>query len=93
MNARRPTTCSLEPILSACLLALSRSDRRVLALLLVRVDCPALCCLVLGVVDISDDAGRRIYVSKKTDKNEKMGKEGSSKTEKKKQRKRALSGK
>ena len=34
----------LAPANSACLAALSRSDRRVLALLLVRVDCVALCC-------------------------------------------------
>ena len=33
---------------SVCFLALSRSDRRVLALLLVRVDCAALCCAVLA---------------------------------------------
>ena len=33
---------------SVCLLALSRFDRRVLALLLVRVDCAALCGVVLA---------------------------------------------
>ena len=38
----------LAPANSACLAALSRSDRRVLALLLVRVDCVALCCAVLA---------------------------------------------
>ena len=32
---------------SFCLLALSRFDRRVLALLLVRVDCAVLCCACL----------------------------------------------
>ena len=34
---------------SACLLALLRSDRRALILLLVRVDCAVLCCAVLAV--------------------------------------------
>ena len=33
---------------SVCLLALLRFDRRVLGLLLVRVDCAVLCCAVLA---------------------------------------------
>ena len=37
---------------SICLLALSRSDRRVLALLLVRVGWLTLCCACGKVVDI-----------------------------------------
>ena len=43
---------------SVCLLALSRSDRRVLALLLVRVDCAVLCCAVLAEQRKQKKSGR-----------------------------------
>ena len=70
---------------SACLLGLSRSDRRVLALLLLRVDCAVLCCFVLccAVLEVWKyhrylvmlDEHARIYVVRiKTRKEQKYGK-------------------
>ena len=79
-----------------CLPALSRFDRRVLALLDVRVDCAVLRCAVLSLwcgsrylMTLDDNMLvyniRRTYIKKRPIKNKKTGKEGSSsKTERKK---------
>ena len=48
---------------SVCVIALSRSDWRVLALLLVRVDCAALCCAVLCCAVLAEQKSNEIQES------------------------------